>query len=86
MASIFGAVLSLRTATQAAATNGKITTGMINKLSDANTAQQLPTSLLPAMRTMLFNSLHTIMLISLGLVIISFILNLVRKAPVKQPR
>ncbi|VDG19684.1 transport protein [Lactobacillus zymae] [Lactiplantibacillus mudanjiangensis] len=83
MASIFGAVLSLSTASQ---TTGDITTAMINRLSDANTAKGLPQRLLPAMRTILFNGLHTIMLIGLGLVIISFVLNLMRKEPLKQPR
>jgi len=86
MASIFGAVLSLSTASQANQTNGKITTAMINKLSDASTARELPQSLWPAMRIILFNGLHTIMLIGLTLVVISFILNLVRKEPLKQPR
>ena len=86
MASIFGAVLSIRTASQVSQTNGKITTAMINKISDASTARDLPQSLLPEMRTILFNGLHTIMLIGLVLVVISFILNLVRKEPLKQSR
>lgn len=86
MASIFGAVLSLSTANQVATSDGKITTTMINKLSDATTASDLPAQLLPAMRTILFNGLHTIMVIGLVLVVISFGLNLLRKAPVKQPR
>jgi len=86
MASIFGAVLSLSTASHTAASNGKITTAMINKLSDADTARDLPQTLLPAMRTILYDGLHMIMLIGLVLVVISFILNLVRKEPLKQPR
>ncbi|WP_407890031.1 MFS transporter [Levilactobacillus sp. N40-8-2] len=86
MAAIFGAVLSLSTATQAVGTRGRITTEMINKLSNANTAGELPQQLIPAMRTILFNGLHTIMLVGFGLVVVSFILNWVRREPVKQPR
>ena len=86
MASIFGAMLSLSTAQQTAQTGGRITTAMINRLSDASTAKTLPAQLLPAMRTILFNGLHHIMLIGLGLVALSFVLNLIRCAPEKQPR
>ncbi len=86
MASIFGAILSLSVANQTSRTTEKITMAMINKLSDANTARNLPQHLLPIMRTILFNGLHTIMLMGLGIVIIGFALNLVRKEPLKQSR
>ncbi|WGS69960.1 MFS transporter [Lactiplantibacillus plantarum] len=83
MSSIFGAILSISTASQI---GGKITTQMINKLTDASSARSLPQNLLPQLRTILFNGMHLIMVIGLILVVIAFVINLTRKEPAKQPR
>jgi len=83
MSSIFGAVLSISTASQV---GGRITGRMINKLTDASTAKSLPQDLLPQLRTILFNGMHTIMVIGFILVVIAIIVNFTRKEPVKQPR
>ncbi|MHC9531875.1 MFS transporter [Dellaglioa sp. L3N] len=83
MSAIFGAVLSLSTASQV---NGRMTSRMINQLTDASAAQSLPKKLLPQLRTVLFNGMHLIMLIGLILVVIAIVINLTRKEPLKQPR
>ncbi|MSD84040.1 MFS transporter [Lactobacillus curvatus] len=83
MASIFGALLSISIASQV---NSKITVRMINKLTDAATAKTLPSNLVPQLRTILFNGMHSIMVIGLGLVVVAMVINLIRKEPVKQPR
>ncbi|MGO1970725.1 MAG: MFS transporter [Levilactobacillus brevis] len=83
MSAIFGAILSLSTARQV---GGRITTRMINKLTDADTARSLPQDLLPQLRTILYNGMHLIMLIGFILVVIAIVINLTRKEPVKQPR
>ena len=77
MSSIFGAILSISTASQI---GGKITTQMINKLTDASSARSLP-QMLPQLRTILFNGMHLIMVIGLILVVIAFVINLTRKEP-----
>lgn len=83
MSAIFGAILSLSTARQV---GGRITTRMINKLTDADTARSLPQDLLPQLRTILYNGMHLVMLIGFILVVIAIVINLTRKEPVKQPR
>lgn len=83
MSAIFGAILSLSTARQV---GGRITTRMINKLTDADTARSLPQDLLPQLRTILYNGMHLIMLIGFILVVIAIVINLTREEPVKQPR
>ncbi|GEO69308.1 MFS transporter [Levilactobacillus acidifarinae] len=83
MAAIFGAVLSLKTASQL---HAPLTAGMVNKLTDASTAKQLPAALLPQLRTILFNGFHLIMVIGFGLVLVALLINLTRQAPQKQPR
>lgn len=83
MSAIFGAVLSLSTSRQVKA---QITSRMINQLTDASTAKKLPTNLLPQLRTILFNGLHTIMLIGMVIVIIALVTNIARTEPKRQPR
>lgn len=83
MSAIFGAVLSLSTINQV---HGNITTTMINKLTNPQTAKTLPVDLLPELKTILFNGLHNIMWICLGLTMLAFVINLMRKEPTKKPR
>ncbi|KRO00689.1 MFS transporter [Companilactobacillus kimchiensis] len=83
MSAIFGAVLSISTASQ---DGGKVTSRMINKLTDASSAKNLPQDLLPQLRTILFNGMHMIMIIGFILIIIAIVINFTRKEPVKQVR
>lgn len=83
MSAIFGAVLSLSTISQL---RTPLTNRMINQLTDASTAKSLPTTLIPQLRTILFNGLHLIMVIGLGLIICALVINFIRKEPAKQPR
>lgn len=83
MSAIFGAVLSLSTSSQV---GGRITSRMINQLTDASTAKYLPSELLPRLRTILFYGLHSIMLIGLVIVLIALVINLLRVEPKRQPR
>lgn len=83
MSAIFGAVLSMSTASQVKA---PITSRMINRLTDASTAKYLPQSLIPQLRTILFNGIHLIMVIGLGLVIAALVINLTRREPKRQAR
>lgn len=83
MSAIFGAVLSLSTASQVKA---PITSRMINQLTDASTAKNLPQNLIPQLRTILFNGLHAIMMIGIVLVVVALVINITRKAPKRQPR
>ena len=83
MSAIFGAVLSLATGSQL---HGQITNSMMNKLTNPQTAKTLPANLIPEMKTILFNSLHTIMIICLVLALIALVINLTRKEPTRKPR
>ena len=83
MSAIFGAVLSLSTISQLRA---PLTNRMINQLTDDSTAKSLPATLIPQLRTILFNSLHLIMVIGLGIIICALVINFIRKEPAKQPR
>lgn len=83
MSAIFGAVLSMSTASQVKA---PITSRMINRLTDASTAKYLPQSLIPQLRTILFNGIHLIMVIGLCLVIVALVINLTRREPKRQAR
>ncbi len=83
MSAIFGAVLSLTTASQIKA---PITNRMVNQLSDASTAKNVPQELLPQLTTILFNGIHVIMIIGLILVILALVLNWRRPQVIKQPR
>ncbi len=83
MSAIFGAVLSLTTASQIKA---PITNRMVNQLPDASTAKNLPQDLISQLRTILFNGIHVIMIIGLILVVLALVLNWRRPQVIKQPR
>lgn len=83
MSAIFGAVLSLTTTSQIKA---PITNRMVNQLSDASTAKNLPQELLPQLRTILFNGIHVIMIIGLVLVVLALVINWRRPRVIRQPR
>lgn len=81
MSAIFGAILSLSTSSQI---RRPLTSRMINKLTDSSTAKDLPPDLIPQLRTILFNGLHLIMVIGLGLIIVALIINFLRKEPLRR--
>ncbi len=86
MASIYGGILSLRIANLVGQTNGQITVAQMNQLTNPETASNLPQNLIPEMRRILFESLHSIMLIGFFLIVAATIINVIRKEPLKQIR
>ncbi|MFC6180138.1 MFS transporter [Lactiplantibacillus daowaiensis] len=76
MSSIYSVVLNQSLTTGVAQSHGKITMNMLNELSDATSAQQLPASLVPAMRSILHAGLHHIMGLALVLLVIGIAVNI----------
>ncbi|TDG80726.1 hypothetical protein C5L34_000927 [Lentilactobacillus hilgardii] len=74
-ASIFGIILNHALKNGVIQSGGRITMQMMNKLSDATNIGGLPQNLIPQMRAILFNGLHNIMVLSLGLMLISLAIN-----------
>lgn len=74
MSSIYGVILSRALANGVRANRGHITMGMLNKLTNSQTAGSLPATLLPKMRTILYAGMHHIMMTALGLVAIIVVL------------
>lgn len=76
MSAIYGVIMNL--ALNRGITNRKdITLSMLNKLSDAKSAQTLPQQLLPAMRNIFHSGIKEIMMASMFLLIVALILNFV---------
>lgn len=75
-ASIFGIILNRALSNGVLRSGGRITMQMMNKLSDATNISSLPHNLIPQMRVILFNGLHNIMILSLGLMLVSLAINL----------
>ncbi len=73
---IFGIIMNHALRAGVAASGGKITMKMMNKLSDAGSSVGLPQTLLPQMRTIMFNGLHNIMLLGLALMLVAAAINL----------
>lgn len=87
MSTIYGVILNKAMSEGTKQSNGAITMGMLNKLSDANTVGSLPKHLLPAMKTILFTGIHNIMVVALIFVIAAGVLTMfafrvIRKHPV----
>ncbi|MGP4116373.1 MFS transporter [Levilactobacillus zymae] len=74
MSSIYGVVLSKALAAGVQANHGRITMGMLNKLTNSQTASGLPAKLLPAMRTILYQGMYNIMVLALVLVLVIVVL------------
>jgi EmrB/QacA subfamily drug resistance transporter len=73
---IFGIIMNHALRRGVAASDGRITMKMMNKLSDAGSSASLPVHLLPRMRTIMFTGLHNIMILGLVLMLIAAALNL----------
>lgn len=74
MAAVYGVIMNL-SLEHGIAHRTDITMGMMNKLSDAETAKSLPQHLLPEMRTIFHSGIKEIMLVSFILLIIATIFN-----------
>jgi len=74
MAAVYGVIMNMALA-RGVKENQGITMGMLNKLSDAESAKSLPTQLLPTMRQIFYKGLREIMLCATILLVISIFLN-----------
>lgn len=69
MSSIYGVILNLALIKGVKASHGHITMSMMNKLSNAAVAKDLPQAYVPEMKRILFSGIHNIMLTALVLII-----------------
>ncbi|WP_409021866.1 MFS transporter [Dellaglioa sp. P0083] len=76
MSSIYGVILNSALLKGVNQSHGKITMEMLNKLSDSKRVSSLPEKLLPAMRQIMYEGLHNIMVIATILLIIVLLFNL----------
>lgn len=76
MASIFGIIMNHALYHGVVSSGGTITMTMMNKLSDAANVTALPAHLMPQMRIILHTGLQNIMFVALGLMLISFGINI----------
>ncbi|MHC9531855.1 MFS transporter [Dellaglioa sp. BT-FLS60] len=84
MSSIYGVVLNNALSKGIQQSHGKISMAMLNKLSDSKSVSALPEKLLPAMRQIMYEGLHNIMLIATLLLVAVLIFNLWVQARVKK--
>lgn len=75
MSAVYGVIMNLAL-NRGIAHRKDITLAMLNKLSDAKSAQTLPKNLLPAMRNIFHSGIREIMMASMLLLIIALILNI----------
>ncbi|TSO26709.1 MFS transporter [Lactobacillus sp. LL6] len=75
MAAVYGVIMNLALA-RGVATHSNITMNMLNKLSDAQSAKSLPSSLIPQMRQIFYSGLREIMICALILLVLSVFCNL----------
>lgn len=74
MAAVYGVIMNAALA-QGINQHKNITMSMMNKLSDAKSAQSLPHHLLPLMRSIFHNGIHEIMAVSFILLIVATVFN-----------
>ncbi|WP_125713862.1 MFS transporter [Companilactobacillus kedongensis] len=74
MSSVYGVILNHALMKGVSESNHTITMRMLNKLSDASAAKQLPQNLVPEMRNILYSGYRNIMITGLLLIIISMII------------
>lgn len=74
MISIFGIVMNQSMA-QGVASHPKTSMAMMNQLINPQTAVNLPQSLIGTLRNILYNGLHAIFLVGLGLILLAFVVN-----------
>lgn len=76
MSSIYGVILNHALTRGIAESHGQITMAMMNKLSNLQRVHELPAHLLPAMRAIMYQGLHNIMLIATVLLVIVLAFNI----------
>ena len=74
MSSIYGVILNLALINGVKESHGHITMAMMNKLSNATVAKELPKAYVPQMKRILFSGIHNIMLTALVLIILVIII------------
>lgn len=79
MSSIYGIIMNYALLRGTQATHGKITIGMMNKLSNSETVHELLQHLLPQMRLILHSGLQDIMLVSCLILIVAIGYNMLKK-------
>jgi len=84
MSSIYGVILNHALIKGVAEAQGKISIDMLNKLSDFQSAGDLPKNLLPLMQKIMYSGFHNIMLIALVLLTIALIFNIAIQLKIKK--
>lgn len=74
MSSIYGVILNLALIKGVRESHGNITMSMMNKLSNAAVAKELPKAYVPEMKTIFFQGIHNIMLTALILIVLVVII------------
>ncbi|GAY72756.1 MDR family MFS transporter [Lentilactobacillus kosonis] len=74
MMSGFGIVMNMTMMGKVASSNG-LTMDMIDKLINPQTVHELPAKLLPALRQILYSSLHNVFIVGLILIVLAYIAN-----------
>lgn len=74
MISIFGIIMNSSMIRGVRQTDGA-TMGMMNKLINPQTAHELSAVMLPKLRMVLYDTLHNIFIVALGLIVLAFIFN-----------
>ncbi|MBE6086582.1 MFS transporter [Clostridium beijerinckii] len=84
MSSIYGVILNNALNKGVAESHGEVTIEALNKLSDSQSAGDLPPNLLPLMKQIMYGGLHNIMLVALVLLAIALIFNIGIQLKVKK--
>ncbi|WP_125764072.1 MFS transporter [Companilactobacillus hulinensis] len=74
MSSVYGVILNHALIRGVHESNGRITMAMLNHLSDASKAKQLPQNLIPEMRRILYSGYRNIMFLGLVMIVISLVI------------
>lgn len=74
MISVFGIIMNVVMA-RGVTTHSQVTLGMMNRLINPQTAQDLPRHLLPTLRGILYQGLHVIFIAAVLLIVVSFMVN-----------
>lgn len=84
MSSIYGVILNNALNKGVAESHGEVTIEALNKLSDSQSAGDLPKNLLPLMKQIMYGGLHNIMLVALVLLAIALVFNVGIQLKVKK--
>lgn len=74
MSSVYGVILNHALMRGVRESHGRINMSMLNRLSDASKAKQLPQNLVPAMRKILYSGYRNIMFTGLVMIVISLVI------------